>query len=198
MSGLLPLSKASIIVGFISFAFTVSTFLNVFWSSLSTMKNAPREMKGYLDNLRSELYGERDYFKKAMRQLLNDSIRHLMQDFKRLERPFLEVPPEDEEDKDVEKTEESSPFRVKYAPMDLRHRYIWLRSKNDVLDLADQVTRIQSRRIAFDTNTLVQSTHDIEKRLRDVDDRLWDVEEHLMGERLEDGKVYVRRRYHDS
>ena len=139
------------------------------------MKNAPREMKGYLDNLRSELYGERDYFKKAMRQvrsrsksnprdhvdcaplkILNDSVRHLMQDFKRLERPFLEVLPEDEEDKDVEKTEESSPFRVKYAPMDFGHRYIWLRSKKDIVALADQVTRIQSRRIAFDTNTMVQ------------------------------------------
>ena len=130
-------------------------------------------MKGYLDNLRTELYGERNYFKKAMRQvrsrsksnprehvdcaplkILNDSVRHLMQDFKRLERPFLEVP-EEEEDRDIEKSEES-PYRVKYASMDFRHRYIWLRSKNDVISLADQVTRIQSRRIAFDTNTVVQ------------------------------------------
>ena len=46
-------------------------------------------------------------------------------------------------------------------------------------------------------NEARRSIHDIEKRLRDVDDRLWDVEEHLMGERLEDGKVYVKRRYHD-
>lgn len=130
-------------------------------------------MKGYLDNLRTELYGERDYFKKAMRQvrsrsksnprehvdcaplkILNDSVRHLMQDFKRFERPFLEVT-QKEEDKDVEKSEES-PYRVKYASMDFRHRYIWLRSKNDIIALADQVTRIQSRRIAFDTNTVVQ------------------------------------------
>lgn len=137
------------------------------------MKNAPREMKGYLDNLRSELYGERDYFKKAMRQvrsrsksnprdhvdcaplkILNDSVRHLTQDFRRLERPFLEVPQEEEE-RDVEKSAES-PYRVKYASMDFRHRYIWLRSKNDIIALADQVTRIQSRRIAFDTNTVVQ------------------------------------------
>lgn len=137
------------------------------------MKNAPREIKGYLDNLRTELYGERDYFKKAMRQvrsrsksnprdhvdcaplkILNDSVRHLMQDFKRLERPFLEVPQEEEE-RDVEKSEES-PYRVKYAPMDFKHRYIWMRSKNDVIVLADQVARIQSRRIAFDTNSVVQ------------------------------------------
>ncbi|KAL9130474.1 MAG: hypothetical protein Q9217_001346 [Psora testacea] len=29
---------------------------------------------------------------------------------------------------------------------------------------------------------------------RDFDNRLWGLEEHLMGERLEDGKIYVRRR----
>ena len=120
------------------------------------MKNAPREIKGYLDNLRSELYGEREYFKKAMRQvrsrsksnprhhvdcgplrLLNDSIRHLMQDFKRLEEPFLENPPEEEEDNDIEKSGETS-YRARYAPFDLRSRYTWLQSKQDVITLADQ------------------------------------------------------------
>ena len=96
------------------------------------MKNAPREMKAYVDNLRSELQGERDYFRKAMKQvrsrsrsnprdhvdcaplkLLNDSARHLMQDFRRLERPFLDAP-QDEEDHDVEKSEEP-PYRPKYV-----------------------------------------------------------------------------------
>ena len=136
------------------------------------MKNAPREMKDFLDNLRSELYGEREYFKKAMRQvrsrsksnprnhvdcsplkLLNDSVRHLMQSFKRLEEPFLEDPSEDEQ-KDVEKSEEIS-YRTHYAPMDFRHRFIWLRSKADFIALADQVSRIQTRRIAFDMNSAV-------------------------------------------
>ena len=143
------------------------------------MKNAPREIQGYLNNLRSELYGEREYFKKAMRQvrsrsksnprshvdcgplkLLNDSVRHLMQDFKRLEEPFLEDSPE-EEDKDVEKSEENS-YRVRYATMDFRHRYIWLKSKNNIITLSDQVNRIQTRRIAFDTNTIVQYTAPID------------------------------------
>lgn len=36
--------------------------------------------------------------------------------------------------------------------------------------------------------------HRIEKSVDDVEDRLWDLEEHLMGERLEDGKIYVKRR----
>lgn len=171
MSSLPSISEASIIVGFVSFTFTFFTFLNVFWSSLMTMKNAPREMRGYLDNLRSEIYGERVYFKKAMRQfrsrsksyprqhvdcaplrLLSDSVRHLMQDFKRLEEPFLEHSADEE--KDTEKSEQMS-FRTNYAPMDFRHRFHWMQIKADVITLADQVNRIQSRRIAFDTNTAV-------------------------------------------
>ena len=47
-------------------------------------------------------------------------------------------------------------------------------------------------------DSIRRSIHSLEKRLKDVDNRLWDVEEHLMGERLEDGEVYVKRRYHDS
>ena len=172
MSALAPISKASAIVGFISFTFTFFTFLNVFWSSLLTMKNAPREMRGYLDNLRSELHGEREYFKKAMRQdksrsksnprqhvdcaplrLLNVSVKNLVQDFKRLEAPFLEDT-EDEEDRDVEKSEQML-YRTKYAPMDLRHRFLWMQIKANVITLADQVNRVQTRRIAFDTNTAI-------------------------------------------
>ena len=137
-----------------------------------TMKNAPREMRDYMDNLRSELYGEREYFKRALRQvksrsksnprshvdcsplrLLNDSVRHLMQKFRRLEEPFLEDTSEEDE-KDVEKSEQM-PYRMPYASMDLRHRFIWLRSKNDILALADSVSRIQTRRIAFDMNSAV-------------------------------------------
>ena len=34
----------------------------------------------------------------------------------------------------------------------------------------------------------------MERTLQDFDDRLWSLEEHLMGETLSDGKVYVRRR----
>ena len=172
MSSLPSISEASIIVGFISFTFTFFTFLNVFWNSLLTMKNAPREMRVYMDSLRSEIRGEREYFKKAMRQvrprskgnprqhvdceplkLLNDSVRHLMQECRRLEEPFLEDP-SDEEDKDVEKSEQIS-YRTHYIPMDLKHRFLWLQIKADVITLADQVTRIQTRRIAFDVNTAI-------------------------------------------
>ena len=40
----------------------------------------------------------------------------------------------------------------------------------------------------------LRKVHNVEKTLESFEDRLWDLEEHLMGERLEDGKVYVKRR----
>lgn len=42
-----------------------------------------------------------------------------------------------------------------------------------------------------------RAIHGIQKTLEDFDDRLWSLEEHLLGEKLEDGKVYVKRRYTD-
>ena len=36
--------------------------------------------------------------------------------------------------------------------------------------------------------------HTVDKTIQDFEDRLWDLEEHIMGERLDDGKVYVKRR----
>lgn len=34
----------------------------------------------------------------------------------------------------------------------------------------------------------------MDKTARKFEDRLWDLEEHLMGERLDDGRIYVKRR----
>lgn len=162
---------ASSIVGFVSFAFTFFTFLRVFWESIVTMWAASREMRVYLDNLRSELYGERDYFKAAMRsskskskgpsrshhdvgplKLLNDSVKHLMHKFKKLEEPFLRDPPSRKE-MDVEKSEPS--LRGDYLDMSLGLRYLWLRTKPDMISLANDVSRIQMRRVAFDTGTVL-------------------------------------------
>ena len=120
-----PLSYASIIVGFTSFAFTFFTFVRVFWEALLTLWSAPKEMERLLDNLRLELHGERAYFRSVLRRqrsrsrnqklhvdlepirLLNDSVKNLMNDFKRLEEPFLNEPP-DEKEKDVERSEVST------------------------------------------------------------------------------------------
>lgn len=162
---------ASSIVGFASFAFTFFTFLRVFWESIMTMWAAPREVRGYLDNLRSELYGERDYFKAATKsskskgkgvsrshhdvgplKILNDSVKHLMHKFKNLEEPFLRDPPSRKQ-MDVEKSEPS--LRGDYLDMSLGLRYIWLRTKPDIITLANDVTRIQMRRLAFDTGSVL-------------------------------------------
>ena len=167
-----PLSYASSIVGFISFTFTFFTLLNVFWASLGTIFEAGKQVHRSFDNLRSELYGEREYFKKALRQsrsrsratarmqldsaplkILNDSVKHLMRDLKRLEEPFIRDSPYDG-DLDLEKPGREPSF-ADYAPLTLRRRYIWLRTKEEVKTLADRVNRIQTRRIAYDSNNII-------------------------------------------
>ena len=118
---LAPLSYASIIVGFISFAFTFFTFVRVFWETILTLWSAPNELERVLDNLRLELHEERAYLKSMIRRsksrsrgrklhvelgplrLLLDSIRDLMNDFKKLEEPFLSEPV-DVQEKDVERS----------------------------------------------------------------------------------------------
>ena len=81
-----------------------------------------------------------------------------------------------------------------YRAYDFSRRYDWLRSKDDVVTLADQVNRIQTRRIGFDTNNVLQSLHHIEKQMKEFDDRLYGLEEAVLGETLSDGNVYVKRK----
>ena len=171
-SGLPPISFASIIIGFLGFAFTFFTFIRVFWVSIQTMWSAPKQLRQLLDNLRTELYGERAYFKNAIKQarsksrkstretpetvplsILNDSIRTMMSDFRALEAPFLDDD-EDSKDLDIEKSGKVS-LRGDYGRMDLRRRILWLQTKDDFMVIQDQVTRTQARRIAYETsNTL--------------------------------------------
>ncbi len=40
----------------------------------------------------------------------------------------------------------------------------------------------------------LRKLHTMDKTVQDYEDRLWDLEEHLMGERLDDGKIYIKRR----
>ena len=139
--GLASISYASAIVGFASFAFTFFTFVRVFWQTIITLWAAPKEMISNLDNLRSELHGERAYFKAMLRRqrsrsrgyrkenvhedlavikLLNDIVKGLMRHFEDLEKPFLMESPEEQE-KHVERSEES--VRGNYAPMTLGRRW---------------------------------------------------------------------------
>ncbi|KAK3674191.1 hypothetical protein LTR78_006038 [Recurvomyces mirabilis] len=116
---LTPISVASIIIGFVSFAFTVATFLRVLWTNFMTLGEAPHEVHAYLTNLRTELLEERANLKvmkknyrrhhKLIQQggrgsrvdsgmelddvtikTMNDTIRYLIKRFKEIEKPFLE------------------------------------------------------------------------------------------------------------
>ena len=101
-SSLAPISLASTIIGFISFAFTVATAVRVFWGNIKTVQAAPVEVPDYLGNLKQVLYEERAHLKAVRRKsrgieiydeggfkILADTIKHMIRDFKRLERPFL-------------------------------------------------------------------------------------------------------------
>ena len=125
VQGLAPISYASTIVGFTSFAFTFFTFVRVFWETILTLWSAPKELERLLDNLRLELHEERAYFKSMLRRqrsrsrgpkmhsdlgplrLLNETVKELMNEFKKLEEPFLNEPAEEKE-KDVERSDVSN------------------------------------------------------------------------------------------
>ena len=173
MATLAPISYASSIVGFTSFAFTFFTFVRVFWETILTLWSAPKEMRGYMDNLRLEIRNERTYFKSALRRtrsrsrstkkyhedvgplrILNASVKRIHRSFNRLEEPFLnETPERREKDIDIEKSE--GDYEPDYAPMTLRRRWRWMRSKSNVISIADQVNRIQTQRIACDTSNVL-------------------------------------------
>ena len=169
---LAPISYASSIVGFTSFAFTFFTFVKVFWETILTLWHAPKQMKAYLDNLRIEIHNERAYFKSALRRtrsrsrsvrryhedvaplkVLNTTVRRIHRLFTKLEEPFLDISPSKAE-KDIERDSEES-VGTDYAPMTLARRWKWMRTKSDIISIADEVNRIQTQRIACDTTNLL-------------------------------------------
>ena len=171
MSSLPTISFASATIGFISFAFTFFTFLRVFWETILTLWAAPKQMRAYLDNLRLEILNERSYFKSALRKTksrsrsirkyhedvaplrtLNTTVKRLHRRFNTLEKPFLIETPGTIE-KDIERSDISDD--AEYAPMTLRRRWRWMRSKSDIISMADQVNRIQTQRIACDATNIL-------------------------------------------
>ena len=171
MSSLPTISLASSTVGFISFAFTFFTFLRVFWETILTLWSAPKQMRAIMDNLRLEIHNERAYFRSALRRtksrsrsirkyhedvgplrILNSTVKRMHRQFNKLESPFLVETPEKTE-KDVERSDVSD--EAEYAPMTLSRRWRWMRSKNDVITLADQVNRVQTQRIACDASNIL-------------------------------------------
>ncbi|MCJ1374933.1 hypothetical protein MMC20_006166 [Loxospora ochrophaea] len=171
--GLVPLSFASTVIGFASFAFTVLTLVRVSWEALQSIWSAPKQVREYMDNLRQELEEIREDLKQTRKRrhrdarngskrarymmaqgtlrVLEDTVKQLQRDYKRLEEPFLK---DLGDGSDVEKESHyTSP--LEYKNMDLKHRWIWLRTKGSIISIADQTERIQVRRIACEaTNAL--------------------------------------------
>ena len=128
-------------------------------------------MRAYLDNVRLEIMNERRYFKSALRRtksrsrsvrryhmnmgplkVLNATVKRIHREFNRLQSPFLLDTPERAE-KDVERSDISD--ETEYAPMTLNRRWRWMRSKDEIISIADQVNRIQTQRIACDANEIL-------------------------------------------
>jgi hypothetical protein len=64
-----PISLVSTTIGFVSFAFTIGTFIKVFWSNLGTFGAAPQEINDYLSSLKQGLLEERRQLRKSRRRL---------------------------------------------------------------------------------------------------------------------------------
>lgn len=108
------------IIGIVSFAFTLATFLKVVNENLATLTEAKHEVHSYLTNLRQELLEERTslkFLRKSCKQrqkardrqhsklvedyldsqldastikTMSDAVRHMIKQFQALEEPFLE------------------------------------------------------------------------------------------------------------
>ncbi|KAH4169777.1 hypothetical protein HBH92_067260 [Parastagonospora nodorum] len=77
-----PISLVSALIGFVSFAFTLGTFIKVFWSNLGTFIKvfwsnlgtfaaAPQEIHDYLSSLKQGLLEERRHLRRSRRRLRN-------------------------------------------------------------------------------------------------------------------------------
>lgn len=111
-----PFFLISGIVGFVSFGFTLGTFLKVIWTNIETMTEAPHEVHAYLTNLRQEILEEKHSIRIMRKGLkshsrnckrdgredllgieldevtlktMGDTIKRLCRSFRELERPFL-------------------------------------------------------------------------------------------------------------
>ncbi|OQO01889.1 hypothetical protein B0A48_12362 [Cryoendolithus antarcticus] len=110
-----PLSLASIVIGIISFVFTLGTFLRVVWVNLMTLSEAPHQVHGYLTHLRQELLEERASLRALKKhtkhrrkderegssvygieldeqalKTMSDALKTLIKRFEAVEAPFLD------------------------------------------------------------------------------------------------------------
>ncbi|KAF2090917.1 hypothetical protein K490DRAFT_62249 [Saccharata proteae CBS 121410] len=214
-SSLAPISLASILVGFISFAFTFATFLRVTWQNYITILSASNQIHDLLGNLKQGLYEERAHLRRVRKlqrrrntygtsaydkenigvrlggdgddiatKVMRDAIRHMISEFRGLERPFLK----DDDGRryhDVRNGEgfaeedEDDYYLSEYRPCGLRERWLWLRSKGDVEHLFGALTRLETRRMAKEVGEATLVLSRLGRDLQDVDDRLYELEQRL-------------------
>lgn len=66
-----PISLISASIGFVSFAFTLGTFLKLFWANLGTFASAPQEINDFLSTLKQGLLEQRRHLRRSRRRLKN-------------------------------------------------------------------------------------------------------------------------------
>ncbi|QIW98024.1 hypothetical protein AMS68_003542 [Peltaster fructicola] len=245
-STLAPISFASSIIGFVSFAFTLGTFLKVVWVNLETVSEPAHDVHTMLNNLREELLEERASLKvlkkvnkhrrkfrrklpESLHELLNveldevtvktmsDTVRAYCRQFQQLERPFLKngedgiqqarhrrrgdlspsphyehsayaSPPYEKRaknrDRGRSRNEDSDDDlywaqRVKYAPYGLRRRLDWLYHKSNAQALMEQLSRLQTRRISRQVNSMAVMLREYGDSVLHSEDQLGRLEERL-------------------
>ncbi|KAF2812996.1 uncharacterized protein BDZ99DRAFT_568261 [Mytilinidion resinicola] len=215
-SALAPISFASTVIGFISFAFTLATFLNVFWSNLLTFFSAPTEIHDYLSNLKQGLYEERTHLRRARRRdrrksvgsrtrekdagirsftrghsqdedvalrVMRETIKHMIRQFRALERPFLRdragLAREEKGYADEDEVEWPDYYRTDYRECGFRERFVWLRRKNDVVNLLEGLARVETRRIAKEVGDVAMMVRDLGRDLADMHDSVYGLEQRL-------------------
>lgn len=249
-----PLSLISTTIGFVSFAFTVATFLRVSWENLQTIAAARTQIPDFLGNLKQGLYEERAHLRKVRRfqrrrgsfvggtrnrlkqrrgsgtnrypnnnngyssasekemigmrldshaitdakdihdddvstRVMREAIRHLIRDFRELERPFLrddvEMGPSPSHDPNVRNGEgyahsdDDDYYKTEYRKAGFRERYLWLRKKGDVVEMMNTLARLETRRIAKEIGDACLIVRGVERDIQLVDDRVWGMEQRM-------------------
>ncbi|TVY58627.1 hypothetical protein LCER1_G000390 [Lachnellula cervina] len=185
-----PISYASSVVGFTSFALTVLIWVHAFWSGFQTVLSAPREIPDAFSTLRQGLYEEREYLKQVRRRregardrdrdsktkalyyeggptkVMNNALKDLIHDFKNYESPFL-LSPHDGLEKELEWSFDATQQAYR---CDLWHRILWLRNKGG---------RLQTRRIAVEATETRWMLGDCMGIMRECEGRLGAIERRL-------------------
>ena len=207
MAALSTISLVSIVIGFISFSFTLAIWLHAFWDAFLTIGSAPYQVRDSLSTLRQGLYEEREYLKRQRRQrdgsrhsatakarakmktlydeggptkVINDAVKDLIREFKRYEYPFL-VTSHRGREKELEWSFDAT--QQSYN-CDLWHRIRWLRTKGGINSIGLRLARLQTRRIAVEVTEGHFMMADMMGMVREYEHRLSAIEERLQMSRI--------------